>query len=261
MRGLLVVCALAAVACCVLLLVHGAHPMVQGPGVHVGAQVVVARYGEDLSWLSYLPFTDIVVYDKNDTGDTSHGRPPPHAAVVSLPNVGRCDHSYLHHIVANYDRLADVTLFLPGSCANFGFKWDKVVAVVRHVQATGGSAFPATTHLTGPLHRAMGTFSMDTWEASDPVNSSLNPESALLPCPQRPFSKWYLRNFPARDDVRQVVYSGIFAVSRQHILQRSRDSYARLLSYLDTHSNPEAGHYLERAWFAVFYPVPPSCWC
>jgi hypothetical protein len=29
-----------------------------------------------------------------------------------LANVGRCDHTYLHHIVERYEALADGTLFL-----------------------------------------------------------------------------------------------------------------------------------------------------
>ena len=32
-----------------------------------------------------------------------------------LPNVGRESHTYLHHIVANYDHLASVTVFTQGS--------------------------------------------------------------------------------------------------------------------------------------------------
>ena len=34
------------------------------------------------------------------------------AAVRRLPNVGRCDHSYLAHVRDNYDSLANVTFFL-----------------------------------------------------------------------------------------------------------------------------------------------------
>ena len=50
-------------------------------------------------------------------------------------------------------------------------------------------------------------------------------------------------------------YSGIFAVSRKHIRQRSSQSYRMLVEYINKHSNPEAGHYFERAWLAIFSPV------
>lgn len=72
-----------------------------------------------------------------------------------------------------------------------------------------------------------------------------------------------------------VVWQGMFAVHRDHVRQRSRDGYARLCAYVDHHSgptsffmpgaqkkpdsNPEAGHYLERAWLAVFAPIPTRC--
>ena len=39
-----------------------------------------------------------------------------------------------------------------------------------------------------------------------------------------------------------VCYKSIFAVAREHILQRSRPFYERLRAFVDKDSNPEAGH-------------------
>ena len=34
---------------------------------------------------------------------------------INLPNIGREAHTYLYHIINNYDNLADINVFLPGS--------------------------------------------------------------------------------------------------------------------------------------------------
>lgn len=74
-------------------------------------QLVVAKYREDVSWLQRFRDLPQIVYDKGDRSAENH-----------LPNVGREAHTYLHHIIENYDDLADVSVFLQGDphfhCAN-----------------------------------------------------------------------------------------------------------------------------------------------
>lgn len=69
-------------------------------------QLVVAWYREDLSWLTEQGLnSEAVVYSK---GGLEH---PPNFTIFDLPNIGREAHTYLYHIVENYDNLADVTIF------------------------------------------------------------------------------------------------------------------------------------------------------
>lgn len=214
---------------------------------NAAVQVVVARYAEDLSWLAELPYTDVIVYDK---GTTPHNA-PPHVKVRKLPNVGKCDHTYLHHLHTHYDRLADVTVFLPASVAADRGKSIKMRQVLDEVRNTGGSSFPVADVFERPLHVEMADFKLDQWKTSDKTNASMNAESDLLPCPDRPFGKWYAKNFRGVA-VHSVWYQAIFAVTREHAHNTSRQGYKRLLSYVDHHSNPEAGHYIERSWAAIF---------
>ena len=188
-----------------------------------------------------------------------HGNPPGSARVVRLPNVGRCDHTYLHHIVDAWDRLADVTIFVPGSCATSRSKWNKLQWIVGHVGRTGDSAFPVDLVTDDPVYMALNDFMLNSYVASAPSNAAINPESSLQLCRHRPYGIWYYAAFPELPPVHEVVYQGVFAVSRAHIRQHGRERYQRLLAYLDSHSNPEAGHYMERAWLAAFHPVPREC--
>lgn len=78
--------------------------------------VVIARYRENLDWVSPIANWQIRVYDKSSNSDpVSQQCLPPNADVTQLPNVGREAHTYLTHIVNHYDRLADVTVFLQGN--------------------------------------------------------------------------------------------------------------------------------------------------
>lgn len=80
-------------------------------------EIVIARYDEDVGWSDmYAPL--LTIYNKGKvilTGDK-------HAEVVPLPNIGRETHTYLTHIVKNYDRLALVTVFSQGGQPNAGYR-------------------------------------------------------------------------------------------------------------------------------------------
>ncbi|MCU0341726.1 MAG: DUF3431 domain-containing protein [Spirosomaceae bacterium] len=66
--------------------------------------LVVARYLENLNWLRRIPKNiEPWVYNK--------GNDDLYPATVVLPNVGREAHTYLHHIVNQYDTLPDYTFF------------------------------------------------------------------------------------------------------------------------------------------------------
>jgi len=65
-------------------------------------QFVVAKYNEDYSWTGGLD--NVIIYNKGCEL----------AGSVVLPNIGREAHTYLYHIVTNYDILADHTCFLQG---------------------------------------------------------------------------------------------------------------------------------------------------
>jgi hypothetical protein len=72
-------------------------------------QIVVARYNEDIKWL--LPYKDItIIYNKGDYNLLLNK-----FNVIYLNNVGRESHTYLYHIINNYDNLADRTIFFQGN--------------------------------------------------------------------------------------------------------------------------------------------------
>jgi hypothetical protein len=223
-----------------------------------GVDLVVSRYEEGLEWLWRLElgwFRKVWVYNKGQSlVRLPTGLPEGFFTVVNLPNVGRCDHTYLWHIIANYEvGLADVTMFVPGSC-DMDYKWDVATKTMHRALVTRDSAF--YVQRIKDVRGQLADFKLDTWQSSSKVNLRANPEDKLHPSPERPFGVWWDKNFGRHVVVNGVAHYGIFAVSARHIHQRPLESYRKLIKYLDGHSNPEAGHYFERAWLAVFHPVP-----
>lgn len=184
-------------------------------------EVVIARYKEDISWIKLLnpllPYRTRV-YNKFEGENL-------------LPNVGREAHTYLTHIVENYDNLADYTVFLQGDpiyhcrdllktidlthtlefdflCMSDGF----ITCDVNGRPGCGGG---------GKIHTPVGKhYEWVTGKKSPQVFES--PSSAQ------------------------------FAVSRKVITDNPRSLYERCLLSVKHENNPIEAHCLERSWASIF---------
>ena len=124
--------------------------------------------------------------------------------------------------------------------------------------AYGSSVFPQP-HLHPRPSEAPRTAQLDVivavadaaaWHAA---NAAANPESALAPAVPRPYGAWYRTHVGTPwDRVRVATFRAIFVAHRDDIRRRPRSYYANLLHTVSGSSNPEAGHYIERSWPAIF---------
>ena len=48
---------------------------------------------------------------------------------------------------------------------------------------------------------------------------------------------------------------GVFSIDKRDIIQHPIERYLNLRNVVRIHSNPEVGHYIERSWGAIFYPL------
>jgi len=217
--------------------------------------LVISHYNEDLDWLADLPhhnFKRIIVYTK--------GTRRPNCSqflcqVIPLENVGREGHTYLHHIIKNYNTVADVTIFVPGSCF-MDHKKKKTELVISGALADRDTVLLSEEKVEN-LANYFKDFEIKEWASSHPENRAKNPSAVLGASRIRPFGKWYTHFFGDLV-VRDVSYNGILAVSREAVHNRPVAFYESLEQEMRAHANPEAGHYLERSWAAVFHPVPEN---
>ena len=82
-------------------------------------ELVIAHHHEDLAWSE--PYARIrTVYTKGTTLDEAALRSSG-TSMRRLPNVAKESFAYITHIVANYDSLAERTVFMHGTMPSCGF--------------------------------------------------------------------------------------------------------------------------------------------
>jgi hypothetical protein len=213
-------------------------------------EIIVSRYNEDLSWTTEEPFNKFTytVYNKGVNDSFVKTRV---SKIINLPNVGRCDHTYLYHIAYNYNDLANINVFFPGSLNN-EYKKNSAKKMLYEIIQNKNAVFVATH--SDNIKTQFENFTLDNWVCTDPKNAQLNSESALLPAVFRPFGKWFQFHF-GNIKVQIWCIHGIFSIHRLDIVKHKQKRYLKLLSAVERHSNPEVGHYIERSWGAIFHPL------
>lgn len=214
-------------------------------------EIVIARYNEDLNWITQEPFNrhPIIIYNKSDNANFT--KSSNIKRVVNLPNVGREMHSYFYHIINNYDNLSDVTIFLPGS-ADLPGKFERSKSVVSKVENTNNTTF-SCTHDDNFVNDNYN-FEIDNYLSTHKNNQDINKDTSMEISNIRPYGNWFNSIFKNNEKNTCISFNSIIAVSRDTILQKPKSYYESLMRQVDKHQNPEIVHYLERSWYAVFYP-------
>eukprot|EP00927_Polykrikos_kofoidii_P003440 TRINITY_DN11367_c0_g2_i2.p1 TRINITY_DN11367_c0_g2~~TRINITY_DN11367_c0_g2_i2.p1 ORF type:complete len:598 (+),score=94.88 TRINITY_DN11367_c0_g2_i2:84-1877(+) len=76
-------------------------------------QIVVVRFGEDVRWLDLITEVPAILYNRGGS-DELLPSDRENLQIVPSQNIGREDDGFLRHIIANYDNLPEVTIFLQG---------------------------------------------------------------------------------------------------------------------------------------------------
>jgi hypothetical protein len=214
-------------------------------------KIVVARYNESLNWLKEFPFNNFeyIVYNK---GDDENFIKDNVIKIINIPNVGRCDHTYLYYIIENYDELSNITVFLPGSL-NIPYKKEKATKILNYIINYGYKNAYFIGSYVESLQYHFKDFKLDSWKCSSEENYSKNSESELIKCKIRPYYNWY-KYFFNNTESHWFTYGGVFSIDKRDILQHPIYRYIHLLYTVNQYSNPEASHYIERSWAAIFFP-------
>ncbi len=224
--------------------------------------LVISRYNEDLSFLlndefnNYRDEFNFIIYNKGPKIENKELNNL--CLIIDLPNVGRECHTNLYHIINHYDELAEVTIFLPGSFYNMQHKKPRSMKTLELVKEKKNSIF-LVEKSDKPIYDHFADFVMEKYESSSNENKQIMNKSQhdIKLSPERPFKNWFNKNFP-NNNTNIYFYNSIFAVSNNDILKNDKKFYQKLFNYLNEHSNPEVGHYIERSWCAIFKPSQDS---
>ena len=214
------------------------------PPLPVGPELefVVSRYRENLEWLdSYADHCHI--YDKGGIAMNVAFH-----QWESLPNVGREAHTYLYHIITNYHHLADVTVFVQGSIKEHReFVYKNLSTYVEETKKKGFSFA-----LLRPLRDWGSIHYVGKWRVE-------RERGLMHPAKLETIGEFWESIFGSpHPDSALSSLCGFFGVSKHHILIHPKSFYESIISYVNTHVNPEEGHYLERIWPSIFSEIYKS---
>ncbi len=197
-------------------------------------EIVVARYREQVDWTRNVPRKmHVTIYDKGGDLDPAA---VPRATVERLENVGFEAHTYLHHLITRYDRLAPLTFFCQGHPFDHAHDLHKVL---RGVVAGGETIddFRWLGFIIDSDDPKGERLFMPWYKNEDGRRLDLDGfYRALFDVPAPPWTHFYV--------------GAQFALPRARALHRPRDFYERALE-LAVHF-PDGGACFERVWDRVF---------
>jgi len=241
-------------------------------------EIVLAHYDEDLRWTAaYKSICSI--YTKSPKTSSTHE--------IRLPNVGREGHTFLYHIVNNYDSLAEWTIFSQAGEPTSGYQGHRLggghmlpnvtfADYVLHDSKNGndGSFILFTSVIDmdslfvanrrnfitkkGPAHppRCPHEQSADTWDQFKSLDwfygylaKKCGTTKGNLSNTFKDYWQKHVSSLMPQEGLVFYAQGARFAMSKDRIRQRPRDYYVQLLNLVSNSSDPCANYFNEWTWF------------
>lgn len=206
-------------------------------------EIVLARYHENLEWM--LTISRLVkIYNKGKNI-------PVYTNIfgikklleIQLPNIGRESHTYLYHIINNWDNLPRTTFFGQGKLTSDHCPFPLYIYLISKKQNITINLYNKGVKLTNEKR------------IDHNGKYKYNLKRGLLKPARLNFEEWWREyiNIPYPGS-QNILWShgALFSVTRELIKSNSLDYYKKLISCIDCHPDPEEGHYFERAWYYIF---------
>ena len=204
----------------------------------MSVRLVIAKYKEDVTWTNKITDHKITIYDKSDT---------PIINSIKLPNIGRETHTFLYHIVENYDNLDDVTVFLQGN-------------PFEHIQVIMGWQYFGLPN--APYPPPLTSEQLD--KMCDKINNEIKDNSELASFYQVVYNVPFYTNGGnvnkhlselLSENINNLSYSvspgGQYIVPKKYILSRTKEVWKKAL-YLLSFNEVWRGYSQELSWYYLF---------
>jgi len=195
-------------------------------------QIVIARYNEDIGYL--LNYSNIsIVYNKGDN------RIPLNFNYINLPNIGRESHTYLYHIIKNYDNLANKTLFIQGNIKDHKLYPLNDYLYNKNIFIGKKSTYPINflkNHINHNGKYLNELYNRDLKKSKYTPYEWIN----LIGIDITQINKF------------EMIWGANFSISKDLIRKKPKIFYENIIKYLEYDKNPEEGHYFERSWNLIF---------
>lgn len=195
--------------------------------------LVVNRYKENIEWVR--EFGNYIVYNKGKDDLPADIR----SKSIRMGNLGRDAHSYIYHIVENYENLEDIIMFCQGDFSD-------------HIDASPNQLFEIFLDVEehGFSSRLL---ELEKTKGNNDRNFSLEWHGSKLNSKKKyNLGEWWEQTTgEGWIRSRSVFWGSILSVKKEFILKRSKDSYESILNTLDCAANTLECHFIERSWFNI----------
>lgn len=203
-----------------------------------------------------------------------------HFIVRNLGNVGRCDHTYTHHIAEHYESLPEIVLFVKDSYQEY-----LTNELQQYLRSISEVFYDLKNHSFACALKP--AFDLSIWHAREelwkfrlPYYDSAEDYKRLPPIerrkqagldstwrnPRSPSMCTFLKETLNRNELqalvgRQVVpvcYGGIFVAQRKMIWQYQQNTWRNFEGALSRANSIEEGHFMERLWAMLLTSQLPS---
>jgi len=213
---------------------------------------IITRYNETIDWIEYIESKiDIFyIYNKGDNDILFKNKVPDQLKlklkIISLPNIGRIDHTIVYHILNNWDTLEDTIISLPGSilmCYAKGGYLSAISKRIHLIKNFRGFYSPRFSRIGKSFN-----YSIENYQAEGLCNRN---DNQFIRSEYPDFQTWKNALIDTRP-MRYVSMRGMFIVNRENIKHIDKSIYNNLLQSLSVGDNIENGHFAERIWAHLF---------
>jgi hypothetical protein len=225
-------------------------------------ELVIARYDEDLSWISRVPPEyDLTIVNK---GAPLTVKLPPRSTIMTMFNSphGRESESYARFICERYDSLADYTFFaqgdpFPHSHGFLELLREPPIDGYRGLSRRFNPVIPPPYLLPDgyePRDQPFNMFTLNTIEWNDRgiihAYDAYRDHCQLLPG-THVIDHWFKKIgldewLSSGQIIGKFTFGAIFSVSREHIKRHPRTVYEKIA--LELLTNWSVGYVAERSW-------------
>jgi hypothetical protein len=197
-------------------------------------RVVVAKYNEDISWINTANNLniDFIIYDKSDASVKNFDdKIVVNNNLIKLMNIGRESHTYLRHIVDNYENLYDYEIFLQGRIHDHISEdiWQQI-SRIDNSDFTGFSYLTKYQCFSDEAKRELETKYPNNMHINLVEDASFNNYRVLG---DRDFFEIAFGKNYDKDLYFEIKAHALFAVSKHSILRHPKELYQK---YLDLHN-------------------------
>ena len=237
-------------------------------------EIVVARYNEDLTWLN--PYLSIATIYNKGLEDIDNS--------INIINVGRESHTYLYHIINNYENLADRTIFFQGGGPSFGYQGAgkgghlfSNYSLDDYINSNKKLEYIMTSRIKFDLSKISIRNGYDK-HINIPKPITIQPDSKKKLDFWKPWTNFigfqnfiekkknqyphslslsqfwnkYISNkYPIPNEI-YYAQGAQFSVTREVIQRNPKQFYQQLIKELDYTIDPYQGYYMEWLWFYIF---------